>query len=827
MLQRLGTPTVVTPLLQRYLDTLLMRGFQGEIHVDRSTRLINATDNSVYQIVPQAVLIPRTETDIVTLFKMACLKENRKLTFVARGGGTGTNGQSLNDSIIIDCSKYLNQIIELNLEDGWVKVQPGVVLDQLNEYLRPHGVFFAPTVSPSNRATLGGMVNTDASGKGSLIYGKTSEHVMAITAVYADGSLHTSFPVNQDDLAALKAQQNFIGHIYREVDDAVRLHREVIKQQFPKLTRFMTGYNLAHVYPDEAEVFNLNAILTGSEGTLGVVTEIKLKLTKLPAFKRLFVLQYTDFYDALHDAEFLVNSQPHAIETIDAMILSLAKTDVTYPLIARFLETKGQQTGAINLVEFLGEDENELEEKIKKTESHWQKKSPIAFAYTLVRSPEDISKLWDLRKKCVGLLGKEPGARKPVSGVEDTLVPPSKLVEYVKEFRALLDAAGLTYGMFGHIDVGCLHVRPSLDLSNPHDEMLYHQLLDQVADLTKKYGGLMWGEHGKGFRSQYVELFFGPVLYPVLRRIKAAFDPFNQLNPGKIATPISSNERVVSITADKRGTFERQITPALRSEYEHAIACNGNGACFNYNVQDVMCPSYKATRDRRHSPKGRAALLREWVRLISTQKKGLNTPRWLNSLFKKCKQYDFSHEVHEALAGCLGCKACVSQCPVNVDIPTMKSSFLSAYYSRYLRPIRDYFVAYSEQVMCFSANYLPRTTNFMMHNSVAKFILKKIGLVDLPVLSWPSLKKQCHAHNISILYINNLETMTFDLQNSVVIVQDWLTSCYQAELVIDYYLFLQKCGYKVYLLEALAHGKTWHALGFLEKFYQIAKKNSA
>jgi FAD/FMN-containing dehydrogenase/Fe-S oxidoreductase len=826
-LQRLKCSTESQPVVALFLQRLRQDGFEGEIHLDDSTRLVNSTDNSVYQILPLAVLSPRVERDIVRIFKLADQSAFQSLTFAPRGGGTGTNGQSLNASIIIDCSRFLNQIIELNLDEQWVRVQPGVVLDQLNRYLKPHGVFFAPTVSPSNRATIGGMANTDASGKGSLLYGKTSQHVIAIQAVYTDGSVHKSHKIDATELAKLKAREDRVGRIYRQVDETVCTHHDTIVQQFPKLKRFMTGYNLAHVLNQEAkEPFNLNAILTGSEGTLVVMTELTLKLTPIPTFKSLFVLQYSDFYDALRDAQFLVNTEPHAIETIDSSVLDLVKTDVIYPFVSQFIETAGKDTQAINLLEFTEYDQATLAKKMASLKKSWKKSPPIAFGFTQVSAPDDMEQLWGLRKKCVGLLGKSPGRRKPVSGFEDTVVPPEKLVDYVTEFRSLLDKAGLQYGMFGHIDVGCLHVRPALDLTNPQDEVLYYQLSTAVAALTKKYGGLMWGEHGKGFRSETVPLFFGEILYPELRKIKQAFDPKNQMNPGKITTPIDLDAKVVIFNAPKRGDFDRDIHLELAAPYTHALQCNGNAACFNYNELDTMCPSYKATHDRRQSPKGRASLLREWLRLWSIQPQGRYTPRWLNSLLKRCHQTDFSHEVHAALQGCLGCKACVTQCPVNVDIPSMKAQFLEAYHSRYLRPLRDYVIAYSERLSHLSARFHPALANRFLHQPLMRWGARQLGLVDLPRLSVPSLQKLCETHQVPILQVQDVSKLT-PSKNIVILVQDWLTSCYDAPLVMAYYQVLTRCGYQVYLLETLEQGKTWHALGFLKRFNAIAEKTTA
>ena len=602
-----------------FLEELVKTPFSGEIRADFASRLILSTDNSIYQILPQAVVFPRTSEDLVHLFQLANKKPFQTITFSPRGGGTGTNGQSLSPGIIIDCSKYMNQILEVNLDEGWVRVQPGVVLDQLNAYLKPDGVFFAPSLAPSNRATLGGMINTDACGKGSRIYGRTSDHILELTWVLPDGTVGRSHPVTPATLTELKQNSGSLGQIYRQVDEIVTSKRELIQQTFPKMPRFMTGYNLAKVYNDGRDTFNLNRILAGSEGTLAVITEAKLQLTKIPQFKKLLAIHYRCFDDALKAAETLLELEPAAIETIDEKILELAKQDEIYDRVQEFVS----DAKAIDLVEFVGDNLHCLQEKVTqlthKIESD-RNQPHQATGYYLAQNEEEIANLWELRKKGVGLLGNKKGDRKPIAFIEDTAVPPSRLFSYIREFKAILTDYQLDYAMFGHVDVGCVHVRPALDMKAPEDETLIREIGDRVVALVRKYGGVMWGEHGKGFRSEYTPVFFGEELYEDLRKIKAAFDPHNRLNPGKIVTPFGTSAEVVKIEAPLRGHFDRQVPVSVRSEYEVAFSCNGNGACFNFNADDVMCPSYKGMGDRIHSPKGRASLLREWLRQLEAAK---------------------------------------------------------------------------------------------------------------------------------------------------------------------------------------------------------------
>ena len=832
MIPKLSLQESLKPDTARFLEALAKTPFSGEMRGDFASRLMLSTDNSIYQILPQAVVFPRTSKDLIHLFQLANQAPFQNITFSPRGGGTGTNGQSLSSGIILDCSKYMNRILEVNLEAGWVRVQPGVVLDQLNADLKSEGVFFAPSLAPSNRATLGGMINTDACGQGSRIYGRTSDHILELTWVLSDGAVGRSYSVNLDTLTELKQQSGRLGQIYRQVDEIVASKRELIEQTFPKMPRFMTGYNLAKVYSEGRDSFNLNRILAGSEGTLAVITEAKLKLTKIPRFKQLLAIHYRCFDDALWATEALLALEPTAIETIDEKILAIAQQDEIYNRVKDFIA----DAKVINLVEFTGDTLAQLKQKVsqlgRRLESN-QAQPQQAIGYYLAEDEEEMINLWALRKRGVGLLGNRQGARKPIAFIEDTAVPPACLFRYIREFKALLNEYQLDYAMFGHVDVGCVHVRPALDMKAPDDEGLIRDVSDRVVELVRKYGGVMWGEHGKGFRSEYTPVFFGEELYQDLRKIKAAFDPENKLNPGKIVTPYGASAATVQLEAPLRGHFDRQVSTSAQSNYETAFSCNGNGACFNFNPDDVMCPSYKGMCDRIHSPKGRASLLREWLRRLEAAKvepferPGSFPVKVWNTLTQAWGVYDYSHEVYAGMHGCLSCKACANQCPIHVDIPSLKSKFLALYYTRYLRPWRDYLIANIETIANWQSR-APTLVNLAIQNLLTRrFVKQFMGLTDLPVVSPLTLRQGLATRQAPIFDLATLSRLSeADRRNSVILLQDAFTSFYESPLVLDAYDFLRQLGYTVYVSPFFASGKLLHVRGFLPQFRAVVQKNT-
>ncbi|KGQ69333.1 membrane protein [Chelonobacter oris] len=848
MLPRLHTIPQVSETALQYLNALQQQDFEGDIESGYAARLSLATDNSVYQQLPQAILFPKSLADIVRLTKLAQHPPFLALTFTPRGGGTGTNGQSLNNNIIVDLSRHMNQILEINPEERWVRVQSGVVKDQLNQYLQPFGLFFSPELSTSNRATIGGMINTDASGQGSLQYGKTSDHVLALKSVLINGDIlesdaMPSQTLEQDETPLQPHAQRLHQAVYR----CCKQNRDRILSELPQLNRFLTGYDLKNVFNHDLSQFNLSRILTGSEGSLAFICEAKLNLLPIPKYRTLINIKYNSFDAALRNAPLMLQAKALSVETVDSSVLNLAKQDIVWHSVSALLtEDNHDPILGLNIVEFAGHQEKAIENRVtalcKLLDERIAKRQDGIIGYQVCADLDSILKIYAMRKKAVGLLGNAKGTAKPIPFVEDTCVPPEHLADYISEFRALLDQHGLKYGMFGHVDAGVLHVRPALDLCDPQQVKLFKTISDQVVELTAKYGGLIWGEHGKGMRSYYGERFFGAALWQELRYIKGLFDPHNRLNPGKICTPPESDSGLYPITSSMRADFDRQIPLALREDYPGAMNCNGNGLCFNFDVHSTMCPSMKVSRDRTFSPKGRAALLREWLRLLSEQN---ITPAELdfhqpqqtkltdlvekvrNSWRHKQGEYDFSHEVKAAMDTCLACKACAAQCPIKIDVPAFRAQFNHFYHSRYLRPIKDYVVANVEYIAPLMAK-APRFFNFFTEANMTAYLAKKtIGMVDLPSLSHPSLQQQLVEIGYQGYSLEQLEKLNAAEKNRMLlIVQDPFTSYYDAKVVADFVALSQKLGFKPVVLPFKPNGKAQHIKGFLSRFAKTARNQA-
>ncbi|MDG6260404.1 FAD-binding and (Fe-S)-binding domain-containing protein [Glaesserella parasuis] len=852
MIPRLANIPQLNPLVQQYLAELKQQHFSGDIASNYADRLSLTTDNSVYQQLPQAILFPKSVADVVILTKLAQKTAFQALTFTPRGGGTGTNGQSLNNNIIVDLSRHLTQILELNVQERWVRVQAGVVKDQLNQFLKPHGLFFSPELSTSNRATLGGMINTDASGQGSLQYGKTSDHILAIKAVLMNGDILETQAVKTDDFFANVDQLNLTANgkkLHSEIFQRCQALRPTVLKELPQLNRFLTGYDLKNVFNDDLSEFNLTRILTGSEGSLAFICEAKLNLLPLPEYRTLINIKYNSFDAALRSAPFMLQAQALSVETVDSKVLNLAKQDIVWHSVSDLLsEDEHNPILGINIVEYASNDKAQNEARIAKLSQALDEKiqngTSGIIGYQLCNDLASIEKIYAMRKKAVGLLGNAKGWAKPIAFVEDTCVPPEHLADYIVEFRQLLDDHGLDYGMFGHVDAGVLHVRPALDLCDKAQVAKFKTISDQVVELTAKYGGLIWGEHGKGMRSAYGERFFGETLWKELRYIKQLFDPQNRLNPGKICTPLDSQSSLYPIDSQMRADLDRQIPIQVREAFKGAMNCNGNGLCFNFDVHSTMCPSMKVSGNRLFSPKGRATLVREWLRLLAEQNvspdelifekqqtsaKLVDFAKKIRNQWRKSQEYDFSHEVKSAMDTCLACKACASQCPIKIDVPTFRSQFNELYHRRYLRPLKDYVVANLEFVAPIMAKQ-PKLFNFFSANKLAETVVSKtIGMVDLPALSVPTLQQQLVEIGYQGKTLEELEQLATSGQldteicKYVLVVQDPFTSYYDAKVVADFVQLAQKLGFKAIVLPFNPTGKAQHIKGFLHKFANTAR----
>ncbi|MGF1714455.1 FAD-binding oxidoreductase [Photobacterium chitinilyticum] len=848
MLPVLTHQNSIDDVVLSYLSELENAGFTGDIEQNYASRLAVATDNSVYQQLPQAVVLPRTTDDLILIGQVGQNPNFKQVTFSARGGGTGTNGQSLTPGIVVDLSRHMNQIIDVDPEQGWVRVQTGVVKDQLNDALRPYGYFFSPDLSTSNRATIGGMINTDASGQGSLKYGKTSDHVISLKAVLVDGSVLDTVPLTEEALLASSHGDDLASTAMRVSSQVCRDKRQQIIDKFPPLNRFLTGYDLNNVFDEELTEFDIARLLCGAEGSLAFIAEAKLNITPIPKSRTLVNIKYDSFDSALRNAPMMVDAQALSVETVDSRVLNLAKQDIVWHTVSDLLtDVPGKDLLGINMVEFASNDPEENQRQVEglcvQLDELIAKEMSGVIGYQVCDDLASIQKIYGMRKKAVGLLGAAKGCKKPVAFAEDTCVPPENLADFITEFRQLLDEKQLDYGMFGHVDAGVLHVRPALDMCDPEQERLMKEVSDQVVALVAKYGGLMWGEHGKGFRSEYGPAFFGDELFAELRRIKAAFDPDNRMNPGKICTPLDSDAELVKVDGLKRGFYDRQIPVKVRDSFKQAMECNGNGLCFNYDVNSPMCPSMKITADRRHSPKGRAGLVREWLRQLSelgidpikletelmsqspTVKQIID--RFRNTFGSAKSDYDFSHEVMEAMNGCLACKACASQCPIKVDVPSFRSRFMNLYYSRYQRPVKDYLVAYVESYLPLMAK-APVTFNAVMRPLWSKKLTEKaIGYVDMPALSVPTLVEGLDGHHATRFDLQWLQALSdHERQDYVLIVQDPFTSFYDADVVRDFVYLIEKLGKKPMLVPFKPNGKAQHVKGFLRQFAKTARNTA-
>lgn len=782
--------------LQRYLSALRQSGFAGDIADDTASCLVGATDNSIYHVAPDAILFPKNADDVALAVRLAA---QFGVSITPRGGGTGTNGQSLNTGVVIDLSRHMAKVLDIDLDAGTVTVEPGVVLDQLNSALWPHGMFFAPTVSTSSRATVGGMFATDASGKGSRVYGRMSDHVLAAELVLPSGASARITPNGASDALAGIADW---------LPPELAAHADEISAHFPQMNRGLTGYNLDQARGDAG--VNFVKLIAGSEGTLALTTQLTLNILPIPTHRSLTVLAYDSCAEALEHVPHLAPAGATAIEFLDDKILTLAAAS---PMWSELEGVLGQVSGAGGFLfaEFTGNSMDEVRAGQDRLAALLSDAPDGLSAQVCTDTPAEMAALWEMRKRSVGLLAAVETRRIGLPFVEDAAVPPENLAAFVAEFSDILGAHGLTFGMFGHADVGCVHVRPMLDMRAAGDRALIRTISDQVAALCQRHGGLIWGEHGKGMRGEYVETYVGPTLYALMQRIKAGFDPDNRFNPGKLVTAAHTARQVTRLdAAPMRGERDQQIDLDRFAPLDRAVACNGNGACHNWAPDDPMCPSYKATGDKLLAPKGRASLLREWGRLQST-----NAPApELNAL---------EEALHESLSHCLSCKSCTGQCPVRIDIPSMKSVFLESYYKTRRRPLRDHLIQRMEAVTL-ALRHVPRLANLLIDNVASKTVMQRLfGLVDSPRLSARTVEVAAKAGGARLL-----NGRVGDLgQNPVCIVTDSFTGAFETRVLEQACALLSMLGYDVWVTPPVANGKALEVRGFRTAFARQREKTSA
>ncbi|MEE9147554.1 MAG: FAD-binding and (Fe-S)-binding domain-containing protein, partial [Candidatus Tectomicrobia bacterium] len=633
----------------------LQKQIAGEVRFDAFSKMLYSTDASMYQIEPLGVVIPRHADDVVAALTVA---REHGVPVLPRGGGTGLAGQTVGEALIIDMSPSMHQILELNPEEHWAWVQPGVVQDQLNAYLRPHGFLFGPDTSTSNRATLGGMIGNNSAGARSVLYGKTIDHVLELRVVLSDGSTAHLQPLDKAALEYTCRGSDFAAAIYREIDRIAHHNREEIQERYPKILRRVSGYNLDEFV--SAAPFNLAKMVVGSEGTLAVVTAAKVRIVPRPAATAVLVIHFDDMIASVEATGAVLAFQPSAVEMVDHQIINAARSAKEFEGRLPFLQG---DPDAVLMAEFYGETPEEVTDKVTKLEASLRREK-LGYAYAPALTAASQADVWKMRKAGLGLLMSTRDARKPLAFIEDTAVAPEKLPDFLRRFRQVIAKHDTTAGYYGHASVGCLHIRPGIDLKQPSEVDKMVAMIHEISDLVMEYGGSMSGEHGDGLARSWLNAkHFGPGIYQAFKEVKRAFDPDNRMNPGKVVDGPSPKENLRYNPVYEPIEIHTNLDFSRDGGFATAIdMCNGNGACRKLG-EGTMCPSYMATLDEQHSTRGRANALR-----------AILSGRLPHEQFVSKRLYDI-------LDLCLECKACKTECPSNVDMAKLKYEFLSHYYA--------------------------------------------------------------------------------------------------------------------------------------------------
>ena len=702
------------------VERALKGSVAGEVRFDPASRVLYSTDASIYQILPLGVVIPRDDDDIAATLRIAA---DTGTPILPRGAGTSLAGQSIGRAIILDCSKYMSRILELDAARALARVQPGVVQDDLNQSARSHGLRLGPDTATSNRATLGGMIGNDSCGARSIVYGKMMDHVQELRVMLIDGTeLHLRRPGPGRPPAVPSGREDVIR---RSVAAIVEANREEIERRFPRLLRRVSGYNLDALVRDPADLINL---LVGSEGTLGIVTEATVGLVPQPASTVLAVVHFADLFAALDVVPLILSFAPSAVELIDRMLLEMTRAQLEYARRMTFVQG---DPDALLLVEFSGATSAELADRLA-TMERALRAAGVDGAIVRATSGADQDNIWRVRKAGQGLLQGVKGDAKPIAFVEDTAVSPQRLAAYMRRFKALLDAQGVRAAIYAHASVGCLHVRPLIDLKREHDIEKMKAIAEAVGELVIEFEGTMSGEHGDGLvRSWFVERFFGSRVYGAFQEIKRLFDPPGLMNPGKVVNgpPMDQSLRYGSqyrtqpiatvFDWSKDGGFGRSVE-----------LCSGLGAC-RKTSEGTMCPSYMVTREEEHSTRGRANLLRAVLSGVLPRQEVTGT------------------RLYEALDLCLECKGCKAECPANVDMAKLKYEFLAQYYRARGVPLRAWLFGHYRLLSHWGSQTAPLSMA-LAQSRPARWVLDRLVGIDrrrpLPPFARPNVRQWWTTH---------------------------------------------------------------------------------
>ena len=760
----------------------LQHKVKGKVYADTYSRGMYATDASIHQIWPQVICTPKDEADVITAVKLAA---EHSLTILPRGGGTSLAGQTVGESLVLDFSKHMNQLLELNVEERWARIQPGLVRDELNAMLEPHGLHFAPDPATSSRANVGGMLGNNSSGTKSILYGKTVDHILEMKLLLSDGSILHLGPKTEAEYAQLAEQQDREGEIYRKFKELILQNKEQIETRFPKVMRRVGGYNLDEFI--HTETWNLAKVIVGSEGTLGVILEAKINLEPLPKYQSCCVVHFDNLLEAIQAVEPMLAFQPAAVEILDNTVVQLSRENLLTSRHAHFIEGN---PAAIQIVEFYGDTLEDVQQRPKQMVEDLKKRG-MGYAYPIFWDEKNHDDVWVIRKKGLGLMLGVKGKAKPLAFIEDAGIPTKHLPEYIDRVLKLCENLGVKVAMYAHASVGVIHVRPILDLREELDVENLKKIAEQTFELVMEYGGSWSGEHGDGLvRSPFNEKFFGSQLYHTFKEVKTLFDPAGLMNPGKIidSPPMDTHLRY--------GAAYRTQPPKTHFHYkteqgfEAAIdMCTGVGECRKV-LGGTMCPSFQASREEEHSTRGRANALRM---AMSGQfgEEGLSSPR-----------------MREVMDLCLSCKGCKSECPSNVDMAKLKSEVAQLHYDKHGPTFRDRLIRDSAKMAKrFSGALAPMVNNMQRSRLFRNMQESILGMSASRIL--PD-----YAKNTFASWYNKQKPSG---KRMVVLFADTYLNYHEPHVGKAAYKLLTDCGFEVILAEAGCCQRPKISHGFLKE----------
>ena len=779
----------------RELVEELRRDVDGEVRADRMSRLLYSTDASIYQVEPIAVVIPRTAEDVIAVLTTA---GRNGVPVLPRGGGTSLAGQTVNHALVIDFSKYMRKVLEVNVEEQWVRTQPGIILDELNDEIQNTGLMFAPDPSTSNRGNVGGALGNNSCGAHSIVWGKTVDNTLGLSAVLANGDTATFAASSGDSLDAKRRLSGLEGDIYRRLDAIGQGSRDEVLQRYPKIQRRVSGYNLDELL--DSNSLDMARFVVGSEGTLLAITDATLKLVPRPKYKALTVIHFHELIESMEATVAALELSPTAVEHIGGMIVRQAQANLEYSRMTGFVEGSPD---SLLVVEFTGDSQSEVESKVDGCAAHMAKRG-LGYSTKKLLTSSEQAMVWNVRKAGLGLMMNVPGDAKPLPFVEDTAVPTDSLPQFVARFDEIVKEHGTEAGYYGHASVGCLHIRPLVDLKRQDGVAKMASIANAVSDLVLEFGGSMSGEHGDGrARSVWNEKMFGPRIYDAFRQVKQAFDPAGIMNPGNIvdSPPMTENLKI--------GPSYRplEITTGFRfaeeGSFAHAIEmCNGQGAC--RKLTGTMCPSYMVTRDEEHSTRGRANALRS----------AMSGALPVDSLT--------GERLREVLDLCLECKGCKAECPSNVDMAKLKYEFSYRYHKANGYPLRNRMLANASQLGKLGSFFAP-LSNWSMKLDAVKELAESMAGIDrrrsLPPFASQTFSQWFRARGGS--HVDGSSG------RRVVLFSDTFTEYNYPDLGRAAVKVLEHMGYEVIVPKPLCCGRPMLSKGMLDNAKRNALKNVA